>query len=131
MKEKTAKNTVQLCFIVQFMVLLNDSLEFLKEFNKPVDYLYLDSYDYSKKDKGIQIRSQEHHLKEFQTIENQLHDNSVVLIDDCRLPGGGKGKKVVEYMIKRDWVILLDKYQILLVKKNSLSTRTSNFNQER
>lgn len=96
---------------------LNDSLKFLKTFENTVDFLYLDSYDYSKTDKDIQIKSQEHHLKEFKLIENKLHDNSVVLIDDCGLPGGGKGKTVVEYMLKKDWKVLIDAYQILLVKK--------------
>jgi predicted O-methyltransferase YrrM len=98
---------------------LNDSLKFLKEFDQPVDFLYLDSYDYSKKDKEIQIKSQEHHLKEFQIIENQLHDKSIVLIDDCKLPGGGKGKMVVDYMLDKGWKILINRYQILLVKNIS------------
>jgi hypothetical protein len=96
---------------------MNDSLEFLKSFEQPVDFLYLDSYDYSRKDKEVQIKSQEHHLKEFKLIENKLHDDSIVLIDDCGLPGGGKGKTVVEYMLKKDWKVLIDAYQILLVKR--------------
>lgn len=100
---------------------LNDSLEFLKTFNEPVDLLYLDSYDYSRTDKEIQQKSQEHHLKEFKIIEDKLHKNSIVLIDDCGLPGGGKGKTVIEYMLKKDWKILIDAYQVLLVKKESLS----------
>tara|TARA_R110002073_G_scaffold126764_4_gene271805 strand:- start:12041 stop:12712 length:672 start_codon:yes stop_codon:yes gene_type:complete len=100
---------------------LNDSLEFLKTFNQNVDFLYLDSYDYSKTDKDVQLKSQEHHLKEFKTIENKLHKNSIVLIDDCGLPGGGKGKTVIEYMLKKKWEILIDAYQVLLVKKESLS----------
>lgn len=100
---------------------LNDSLEFLKTFNQPVDFLYLDSYDYSKTDKDIQTKSQEHHLKEFKIIEDKLHKNSIVLIDDCGLPGGGKGKTVIEYMLKKDWKILIDAYQVLLVKQNSIS----------
>lgn len=99
---------------------LSDSLAFLKTFKEPVDFLYLDSYDYSKTDKDIQVKSQEHHLKEFKLIENQLHKNSIVLIDDCGLPGGGKGKTVVEYMLKKNWKILINAYQILLVKKESL-----------
>ncbi|MCF6295543.1 MAG: class I SAM-dependent methyltransferase [Flavobacteriaceae bacterium] len=99
---------------------LSDSITFLKNFKDPIDFLYLDSYDYSKTDKDIQIKSQEHHLKEFKVIEDKLHKNSIVLIDDCKLPGGGKGKTVVEYMLKKDWKILINAYQILLVKKDSL-----------
>jgi predicted O-methyltransferase YrrM len=99
---------------------LNDSLKFLNEFKDSVDFLYLDSNDYSRTDKEIQEKSQEHHLKEFKIIEDQLHDNSIVLIDDCGLPGGGKGKTVVEYMRKKNWTVLIDAYQVLLVKKESL-----------
>lgn len=99
----------------------SDSLEFLKNFKQQVDFLYLDSYDYSRTDEKIQKLSQEHHLKEFKIIEDKLHKNSIVLIDDCGLPGGGKGKTVVEYMLKNNWVILINAYQILLVKKESLA----------
>lgn len=95
----------------------DDSLEFLKNFNDPIDLLYLDSYDYSRTDKDIQLKSQEHHLKEFKIIENKLHDNTIVLIDDCGLPGGGKGKTVIEYMTSKNWKILINAYQVLLVRK--------------
>lgn len=44
-------------------VYTDDSLNFLKEFNESVDFLYLDSYDYSKKDIEIQNKSQKHHLE--------------------------------------------------------------------
>lgn len=101
-------------------VYLDDSLEFLKNFNHPVDFLYLDSYDYSITDPEIQAKSQEHHLKEFKIIEDRLHQNSIVLIDDCGLPGGGKGKTLIQYMLKNNWKILISAYQVLLVKKESL-----------
>lgn len=96
---------------------LSDSLEFLKNFEQKVDFLYLDSYDYSK-DLEVQRLSQEHHLKEFMHIEDRLHENTIVLIDDCRLPNGGKGKTTIEYMLKNDWKILIDAYQVLLVRKD-------------
>ncbi len=99
---------------------LGDSIAFLKEFSSPIDFLYLDSYDYSKTDIDIQIKSQEHHLQEFLAIEDKLHKNTIVLIDDCGLPGGGKGKTVVEYMKKKDWKIVINAYQILLVKEKSI-----------
>lgn len=98
-------------------VYLSDSLIFLKEFDQQVDFLYLDSYDYSK-DLEVQVKSQEHHLKEFKTIEDRLHENTIVLIDDCRLANGGKGKTTIEYMLKNDWKILIDAYQVLLVRKD-------------
>ncbi len=100
---------------------LSDSVAFLEKFNRPIDLLYLDSYDYSLHDTEIQAKSQEHHLKEFVAVEKNLHKNSIILIDDCDLPGGGKGKIVVDHLLKKDWVIVTNAYQILLVKKESIS----------
>ncbi|SNR15670.1 class I SAM-dependent methyltransferase [Tenacibaculum jejuense] len=99
-------------------VVLSDSVTYLKDFEQNIDFLYLDSYDYSEKDEDIQKKSQEHHLNEFKAIENKLHDKTVVLIDDCKLKGGGKGRLVIDYMLKNNWKILMDKYQVLLVKSN-------------
>ena len=96
---------------------LSDSLDFLENFEEQVDFLYLDSYDYSD-DLEVQRLSQEHHLKEFKAIEERLHKNSIVLIDDCGLPNGGKGKLAIEYMSKKNWKILINAYQILLVRKD-------------
>jgi len=96
---------------------LSDSVVFLKDFERQVDFLYLDSYDYSN-DLEVQVKSQEHHLKEFKAIEDRLHKNTIVLIDDCRLPNGGKGKITIEYMLQKDWKILIDAYQVLLVRKD-------------
>jgi hypothetical protein len=95
---------------------LQDSLKFLADFQVPVDFLYLDSYDYSKTDERIQLASQEHHLAEFKAIESRLHKNSFVLIDDCGLPNGGKGKLAIAYMLERGWKVLVDDYQVLLTK---------------
>lgn len=95
---------------------LKDSVAFLKSFQEPIDFLYLDSYDYSKTDIEIQQKSQQHHLEEFKAAESKLHDLSVVLIGDCRLPNGGKGKLAIDYMLKKEWKILMEKYQVLLVK---------------
>ena len=95
---------------------LKDSLQFLTDFNEPVDFLYLDSYDYDKKDTSVQKASQEHHLAEFKAIESRLHENSFVLIDDCNLPNGGKGKLAIEYMLQRGWKVLMREYQVLLAR---------------
>jgi predicted O-methyltransferase YrrM len=101
-------------------VVLDDSLNFLANYKEQVDFLYLDSYDYCRIDTEIQVKSQEHHLKEFEAIESRLHKDTIVLIDDCGLPGGGKGKTVVTYMEAKGWEVLIDAYQILLVHQDSL-----------
>jgi len=94
----------------------SDSIAFLQDFKEPIDFLYLDSYDYSKYDLEIQRLSKEHHLKEFKAVEDKLHDNTIVLIDDCKLPNGGKGKLVIDYMLERGWKKVMDEYQVLLTK---------------
>ena len=109
-KEVVAQGLVE-CVTIH----LSDSILFLEKFTEKVDFLYLDSYDYSN-DIDIQQKSQAHHLKEFQVIEHRLHEDSIVLIDDCDLPNGGKGKLVVEYMLKKGWKIIMNEYQILLVR---------------
>ena len=94
----------------------SDSVKYLREFSEPVDFLYLDSYDYHRRDVEIQLASQQHHLDEFTAIENLLHDKSVVLIDDCNLPGGGKGKLVIDYMTSHGWKVHALDYQAILVR---------------
>ncbi len=86
----------------------SDSLDFLENFSKKIDLLYLDSYDYSKSDIDIQKKSQEHHLEEFKRVENQLHEKSIVLIDDCDLPIGGKGRLAIAYKLGRDWKVVME-----------------------
>lgn len=95
---------------------VSDSEAYLKGFNEKVDFLYLDSYDYPKHDKAEQIASQEHHMKEIKAIEEKLHDNSLILIDDCDKPGGGKGKLVIAYLKEKGWKIIYKGYQVLLSK---------------
>jgi predicted O-methyltransferase YrrM len=95
---------------------VSDSVQFLADFSQPVDFLYLDSYDYDRRDESVQKASQAHHMKEFAAIESRLHAESVVLIDDCGAPGGGKGKLVIEHMLANGWLIVMDRYQVLLTR---------------
>ena len=107
----------ELGLMEQVKLVTGDSVQFLENFADPVDFLYMDSYDYDKHDQSVQIASQEHHLKEFKAIEEQLGSDSVVLIDDCDLSGGGKGKTVIEYMTRKGWQVDTSAYQILLTKQ--------------
>ena len=92
----------------------SDSLIFLKNFKYSIDFLYLDSFDY---DENNPLPSQIHHLKEIEEAYPHLSENCLILIDDCDLPNGGKGKIVVEYLLNRGWKILINKYQILMSRK--------------
>lgn len=93
----------------------SDSVEYLSEFTDSVDFLYLDSYDYHKTDTAIQKASQDHHLKEINAIEGCLHDDTVILIDDCDLPNGGKGKLVIQYLTEAGWKVHMSEYQVIMV----------------
>ena len=93
----------------------SDSVAYLDEFTDMVDFLYLDSYDYHKTDTAIQTASQAHHLKEIEAIEGCLHEDTVILIDDCDMPNGGKGKLVIERLTAKGWKVHMSEYQVVLV----------------
>jgi hypothetical protein len=94
-------------------LVLDDSVHYLENFPKTIDLLYLDSFDFEKNNPRP---SQEHHLKEIQAAYDKLNNNSIVMIDDCDLPHGGKGKLVIEYLVARGWKIVAKSYQVILVK---------------
>ena len=92
----------------------NDSITYLKNFSTPIDFLYLDSFDFELKTYKL---SQAHHLKEIKAAYPYLHENSVVMIDDCTLPHGGKGKLVIEFLLKRGWQVIYSGYQVILIQR--------------
>lgn len=92
-----------------------DSLEFLKEFKQPIDLLYLDSMDFCTT--GDPNPPQDHALAEAQIVSPILLSTSLMLIDDCGLIHGGKGGKVVPYLVNDGpWAIAQYGYQILLTQ---------------
>ena len=91
-------------------------MAYLQAFEPTIDLLYLDSYDYDKRDPEVIKASQEHHLNEVKAAESNLHDKSVILIDDCNLPGGGKGRLVIDYLLERGWQVVMSKYQVVLTR---------------
>ena len=105
-KPDAIKNALNLIkeFSNNVHLFLDDSVHFLENFDKTIDFLYLDSFDF---DSNNPVPSQLHHLREIQTAYDKLAPNAVVMIDDCGLPHGGKGKFVVEYLQKKGWFICL------------------------
>ncbi|NDD58645.1 MAG: class I SAM-dependent methyltransferase [Chlamydiae bacterium] len=91
----------------------SDSIEFLRNFGQSIDFLYLDSYDFDVNDP---LPSQQHHLEELKASYRWLHEDSVIMIDDCNLPFGGKGKLAIEFLTKRGWKMLRNEYQVILVR---------------
>lgn len=92
---------------------LDDSVAFLKNFPEKIDFLYLDSYDYDEKNPGP---PQLHNLKEIKAAFDKLTDRSIVMIDDCNIPGGGKGKLAIQYLLKKGWYLHQNRHQVILLK---------------
>jgi hypothetical protein len=125
---------------------LGDSVEFLTKYNGRCNLLYLDSYDYPYGDmlnkyggredidkamelldtktdaeiveefRDVVIPCQKHCLNEFLGVESNLQENSIVLIDDNSLPGGGKSRMLKDYLADNGWTCLMDYQQSLWVR---------------
>lgn len=121
---------------------VSDSLEFLEAHERKIDLLYLDSFDYpygellelygGKEDidrasaklkalsedeiltrhSDIILPSQEHQLKEMQ-LSYLNAKGGLVLLDDCDLPGGGKGRLTKIWLKKMGGKCIYNGYQSL------------------
>lgn len=92
----------------------NDSIEFLAQFGQDIDFLYLDSYDFEF---WNPTPSQEHHLKEIIAALPYLTSNTVIMIDDCDLPHGGKGGLVIPFLLEQGWSIYAESYQVIFIQE--------------
>lgn len=91
----------------------DDSVNFIKNFNEIIDFLYLDSFDF---DSNNPYPSQKHHLDEIIAAYDKLAPNAIIMIDDCGLPHGGKGKLVIEYLQSRGWYVYMQDYQVIMLR---------------
>lgn len=96
----------------------SDSIKFLNNLpeNFKIDFLFLDSYDYSENDEENCIK---HQLNEVKACENKLKENSLILIDDIfnTKDFKGKGKLAIPYLLDKGWKIInYANTQILLSK---------------
>ena len=126
---------------------IGDSITYLKNFNKKIDLLYLDSYDYNlgellelyggreNVNKAMEILNnmsenevvnkhghifadcQNHCLNELLFALPKLHNKSIILIDDAMLAGGGKPKLAKEWLFDNGWECILDSQQTLWIKQ--------------
>lgn len=92
-------------------LICQDSVNFLHTFTQTIDFLYLDSYDFNINNPRP---SQIHHLKEIQAAYSHLAPDCIVMIDDCDLPHGGKGKDAIQFLLSRGWKISAKGYQVIL-----------------
>lgn len=83
----------------------------LKLFEGYIDVLYLDSLD-----TGVDGHK-ECNLEEFQTAEEKISANGIVIIDDTPDMSTGKGALTVPYAISKGWKILYSGYQVVMSRR--------------
>jgi hypothetical protein len=94
---------------VEFIV--SDSVAYLQNCDlTELKFIFLDSYDF---DYNNPFPSQMHHKKEYEAVKNKLHNQCCILIDDCGLPHGGKGRYVEEDLVKDKFTLIENGYQHL------------------
>lgn len=93
-------------------VVHDDGLNFLKNFNKPIDLLYLDAWDAGSE------RFAEKHLEAYFLAKRNLHAKSIILIDDTDLyNNNGKGRLVVPQAVKDGYKVIFKGRQTMLMRK--------------
>lgn len=92
------------------MVVCGGGIQFLTFFQQPIDMLFLDGWDCDLP----QCASE--HLRAYSAAKYNLHDKSLILIDDTDVDGGGKGRLVVPAAIEDGWKVVFDGRQTLLSK---------------
>ena len=114
---QSAMNALPIYYQESVNFITGDSVNFLFNFEKTIDFLYLDSYDFEV---SKPMPSQLHHFREIVAAYPWLTPDSIVMIDDCDLPHGGKGKLAIKYLLDHGWVVFKSGYQVILVHKSSL-----------
>lgn len=94
---------------------VSDSVEFLRLHGRLIDLLYLDSMDFAI---GSDPNPpQTHCVNEYLAAKDKLTDQSVIVIDDCLLPHGGKGGKLIPILEAEGWKGVYKGYQTVWVRK--------------
>ena len=82
-----------------------DSVEFLTQFDKKIDLLFLDSYDYCGPEENIR-KCHLHSLSEVHAAWDKLNDTCFVLIDDVfNEQWDGKGKLTIPYLLDNGFMV--------------------------
>ena len=77
-----------------------DSVDGIRAIATKIDVLYLDSYDYEENDPAP---CQAHQLLEAAAAIPKMSGKSIILLDDCSLPGGGKAKLADILILAMGW----------------------------
>ena len=101
------------CISKNVIWVLSDGALFLQNFNRPIDFLYIDSSDFDPQRPEI---SQLQALREVEAAYPHLTQDSVILVDDVGFEKGGRSLLVVPYLQERGWKVLMSGYQMILVR---------------
>ena len=96
---------------------LSHSVDYIENLDMPIDLLFLDSLDCKEGPYDENIEAQSYALEELKAALPNLHDKSIILIDDNLFANGGKTKLCKEYLQKHGWINLIDYKQTLWIKK--------------
>ena len=105
------------CILAQSMtsdkttVHCSDSIDFLSNYtlSNKIDLLYLDSFDI---DFNNPHKSAQHHMNEFNAIENKLEKGTIIIVDDHKNDQSGKGMYIAKHMKNIGYERFIDDYQI-------------------
>ena len=98
------------------LVIQNTSTDFLKNFDKKIDFLYM---DHLESDPNNVENTALTHLHDIKIIldRNLKSDNGIILIDDVgEHYFNGKGKYSIPFLLQNGYQILIQEYQALLIK---------------
>jgi len=89
-----------------------DGIEFLRNFDKEINLLYLDGWDVGS------LEYAERHLEAFKAAEDKLAPNHIVSIDDTDFvhQEGGKDKLLTPYLLENGYIRVLHGRQTVFIK---------------
>lgn len=96
---------------------LSDSVEFLRIFDKKIDLLFLDSFDYCGDAENIRA-CHNHSLNELKAAWDKLNENCFILIDDVFADNwDGKGKLTIPYLLENGFELVYFMDNQVLLKR--------------
>ena len=95
----------------------DDSINYLQNFDKKIDLLFLDSYDYSGPEENIK-KCHQHSLNELKAAWDKLKSKCFILIDDVfNAEWDGKGKLSIPYLLENGFELVYYTDSQVLLKR--------------
>ncbi len=97
----------------------DDSINYLQNFDKKIDLLFLDSYDYCGDDENIR-KCHEHSLNEVKAAWDKLNEECYILLDDVfsDVNWAGKGELTIPYLLENGFEKVYYIESQVLLKRN-------------